>query len=587
MNQPTQETGTLLSVGTQLGDYVIEQLLGCGNEGAVYRARDVVLGRRVALKTVKDGSSAHTRCVEEARLMARAEHPSVLRVYHAHRHQRIWYVALEYAGCGSLHSRIKSLGELLPREALEFLEQATEGLSHVHRLGILHRDVKPQNMLVTTDGNLKISDFGLAVELRGVEYRVPGMVGTPAFLAPERWDEGPIDAAGDVYSLGVCLFYMLTGELPFPSRNAEELRRAHSSFEPRLPDEVPRGIRELVMAMMAKLPEARPALNGEFTKELRRLRDAPRSALRYASERPLVPTVWASRSTSTRCGCIATQLNAHREECERVINSGRHCAVVASDPELLERFWWLISQTLADDRAALARVRLGAGELGPVGQLRERAGMSGHGALELALMSLLERKGQASSGIIEVRSRPGTTDMHLWELGELISAATESGVTVVCLSSDSGSTSDVLSQCGLHVSYLPKHGVAVGELIRAWTRDATAGHFSLTPDALRVLINATVHEQRPWVSTLEQSIAIAGASAQHIVPSWAVLRALEAPTCINDVMDIPAELRRRPTSWPPTDVLALLERLRQTKSDVVLASSSGETRRESRCFRAN
>src|SRR6187549_1615624 len=122
MDQIAQVVGTPLGVGSQLGDYVIEQLLGCGTEGAVYRARDVVLGRRVALKTVRDGSTAHTRCVEEARLMARIDHPSVVRVYHAQRYQRIWYVALEYAGYGSLQSRIKSLGTLVPREALNLLE---------------------------------------------------------------------------------------------------------------------------------------------------------------------------------------------------------------------------------------------------------------------------------------------------------------------------------------------------------------------------------------------------------------------------------------------------------------------------------
>jgi hypothetical protein len=587
MDQIAQVVGTPLGVGSQLGDYVIEQLLGCGTEGAVYRARDVVLGRRVALKTVRDGSTAHTRCVEEARLMARIDHPSVVRVYHAQRYQRIWYVALEYAGYGSLQSRIKSLGTLVPREALNLLEQAIEGLNHVHRLGIVHRDVKPQNMLLTTEDKLKISDFGLATEVRGPEFRAPGMVGTPAFLAPERWDEGGVDAAGDVYSLGVCLFYMLTAQLPFPSKSADQLRRAHASSEPRLPEEIPRGVRQLVSAMMAKAPDARPKLNGELIREVRRLRDVPRASFHHEAERALAPSVWASHSAVSASTCVMTRLEAYRFECERLVMGGQHCAVVASDTELLDRFWWTTNQTLGSEIRTLARLQLGAGELGPIGQLRERAGMNGHGALGLALMSLLERTGQAKTGVVEVRSRFGTSEGHLGELGDLIRAASESSVVVVCLLADPGHHFDASRPRALNVLHLPHRGDAAGELIRAWATDATAGRFSLSADAVRLLTNATVHERRPWVGVLEQSIAIAGANAQHVVPSWAVLRALKSIARINDVMDVPAELRRRPASWPPSDVLELLKKLRHTSSEAGLGLDAADARTAIGCFGAN
>lgn len=587
MDHLAQAMGTPLGVGTQLGDYVIEQLLGCGTEGAVYRARDVVLGRRVALKTVRDGSTAHTRCVEEARLMARVEHPSVLRVYHAQRYQRIWYVALEYAGCGSLQSRIKALGGMLPREALPLLEQAVEGLAHVHRLGILHRDVKPQNMLITAEGELKISDFGLAVELRGHDFRAPAMVGTPAFLAPERWSEGPIDAAGDVYSLGVCLFYMLTGHLPFTSKNADELRRAHASSEPRLSDEVPRGVRELVMVMMAKEPEARPKLDNDFVRELRRLRDVPRSTLRRGSRRTIVPTVWATDAGVSRGARVKAELEAYRVECEHILARGQHCAVVASDSELLDRFWGLTNQTSRLHLPILARLHLGVGELGPLGQLRERAGMNSHGALGLALMSLLERTGQANAGVVEVRAKLGTNQAHFVELGELCRAASESSVRVTCLLADPGHLLEWSKGRGVNVLSLPDRGAAVCELIRAWALDATGGHFVLSPDALRLLVNATVHQRRPWVSVLEQSIAIAGANAQHIVSSWAVLRALESTVRISDVMDVPAHLRTRPRAWPSDDVLQLLEKLRRTCNDAELGLASYEAQTGSGCFGVN
>jgi hypothetical protein len=213
--------------------------------------------------------------------------------------------------------------------------------------------------------------------------------------------------------------------------------------------------------------------------------------------------------------------------------------------------------------------------------------MHGHGALELALMSLRERTGQAQSGVLEVRTRLGTQAAHVVELGELIRAASESAVTVVCLLADSAHPPEVLKPRGLHTLYLPNRGAALYDLIQAWALDATGGHFCLSRDALRLLINATVHDRRPWVGILEQSIAIAGANAQHVVPSWAVLRALKSITRINDVMDVPAELRRRPASWPPSDVFELLQKLRQASAESEGGFASGESKRPNGCFGVN
>lgn len=586
MEHLAQVPAATLAVGTQLGDYVIEQLLGFGTEGAVYRARDVVLGRAVALKTVREGSAAHTRCVEEARLMARVDHSSVLRVYHAQRFSRIWYVALEYAGNGSLHSRVRSLGAMSVREALEISSHAIEGLGHIHRLGIIHRDVKPQNLLLTAEGSLKISDFGLAVEVRSHDFRTPGMVGTPAFLAPERWEDGPIDAAGDAYSLGACLFFMLTGQLPFPSKNADELRRAHLSFEPRLPEDYPRGVRELVSALLAKHPGARPKLDADLAAEVRRLRDLPRSMFTYGRRRTILPSVWACSETFAQHGSLARQVEPFQLECQRSVVNGRHCAVIASDPELLERFWWFAQQPLATTTPTLARLTLTTPD-GALNQLRERSGMSGSGTLSLALTSLRERTGQAKAGIVEVRSKSPVTEAQLAELGELFKAASETSISVVWLMSEAGVATDALNLRGAAAIHLPSTGVALRQLIQAWVKDVTGGNFQLSLDALRLLVNATVHDHRPWTNVLEQSIAIAGANAQRVVPSWAVLWALRSTVRISDVMDVPAELRRRPEVWPPSDVLELLKRLRHAYADLGNASLPPEANKRSGFFGVN
>lgn len=586
MEHLAQVPGTTLAVGTQLGDYVIEQLLGFGTEGAVYRARDVVLGRSVALKTVREGSAAHTRCVEEARLMARVDHASVLRVFHAQRFQRIWYVALEYAGNGSLHSRVRSLGGLSAREALDLLADAIEGLGHIHRLGIIHRDVKPQNLLLTAEGKLKISDFGLAVEARGQDFRAPAMVGTPAFLAPERWQEGPIEESGDVYSLGACLFFMLTAQLPYPSKNAEELRRAHLTFEPRLPEEFPRGVRELVSALLAKQPGARPKLDADLCAEVRRLRDLPRSMFTYGRRRTILPSVWACGETYSKDSAVARQVEPFQLECVRSVAKGRHCAVMASDPELLERFWWFTGQPLAAKMPTLARLVLGTTD-GPLHQLRERSGMNGQGPLSLVLMALRERTGQAKSGIVELRSKVPVSEAQLSEVGELFKAASESGVAVVWLLSEAGVATETLNLRGAIGLHLPSTGAALRQLIQAWVKDVTGGNFTLSSDALRLLVNATVHDRRPWTNILEQSIAISGANAQRIVPSWAVLWALRSTVRISDVMDVPAELRRRPEVWPPGDVLELLKRLRNVYAELSHGSMPPEANKPSGFFGVN
>ena len=584
MEQLTQVSGTPLGVGTQLGDYVIEQLLGAGTEGAVYRARDIVLGRRVALKTVRDGSSAHTRCVEEARLMARVEHPNVLRVYHAQRHHRIWYVALEYAGCGSVHARAKTLGALGVREALGLLAQAADGLAHLHGLGILHRDVKPQNMLLTTDGQLKVSDFGLSTELRGDECRAPGMIGTPAFLAPERWEEGPLAAAGDVYSLGVSLFYLLTGQLPFPSKSSDELRRAHARLEPRLPESTPRGVREVVMAMMAKSPDARPRLDTALCSELRRLREVPKSSLRCVSIGAFPATAWTSRDN--RASRVARELESYREECSRALERDGRCVVFTSDANVLESFWNEVVSRLGPACPLLTRIRLGPGALAPLAQLRERSGMNDGGAPGLALTSLLERNGQASSGVVEVYCDGAAPRAHLLEVVELAQVASTSAVKVCCLSTDVERAEDPVWERFVRVR-LPSRGTLLTELVQAWSLDATGGQFRLSSDALRVLSSATAHEQRPWVGILERSIAIAGANDQHLVPSWAVFRALKATARIEDISDVPAELRRRPASWPPGDVFELLMKLRNAAADWEVEHSTAEMTNEARCWGMN
>ena len=155
-----------IDVGSVVANYVIDSVLGRGAEGSVFLARDTLLGRQVALKTLRVAEIGETRGVEEARLLASLEHPHILRVYHTKRHHGVWFVVSEYLGGGSLQARVERTGPLPIPQALELMAQIASALSHVHASGIVHRDVKPQNMLLSQAGQLKLADFGLAADLR-------------------------------------------------------------------------------------------------------------------------------------------------------------------------------------------------------------------------------------------------------------------------------------------------------------------------------------------------------------------------------------------------------------------------------------
>jgi serine/threonine protein kinase len=567
MESLAQSPRGTLDVGAQIGDYVVEHLLGQGTEGAVYRARDVILGRYVALKTVREGSAAHTRCVEEARLMARIDHPSVIRVFHVRRHQRIWYVALEFAGRGSLQARIKALGALPPRETLLLTAQAIEGLGHVHRSGIIHRDVKPQNMLITADGKLKLSDFGLALETRsGGNLRAPGMVGTPAFLAPERWEDAAVEASGDVYSLGVSVFFMLTGHLPFAGNDVSNLKHSHFKAEPRFPDTIPRGVRELVAAMMAKTPSDRPRLDTLLLAEVQRLTLNPESAFDYRSEQPLSPSVFTRTGLWHRSSKVSRVLSQLRDECSSTLNQKRHCAITADDDVVLHRFWEETSRAITAQHPSLARITLETEHVGLATSLRERAGAQAPATLRQVLAVLKDRTGPSKTGIIELRPRAGLGALQRRELDDLIVAASEAEVRVVCFVTGTAAT-EYTRTLGLRLISLPTSGVSLRALMRAWTHDVTGGQMIVSADGLRVLASETASKQLPWVKVLEQSIAIAAASGSRIVPSWAVWRSQQSTTPATDVLDVPAAMSQRPSSWPPPEVLKRLRELRVSERE--------------------
>jgi serine/threonine-protein kinase len=248
------------------GRYEIVRPLGHGAMATVDLAHDVELDRPVALKRLAENlardEDLRRRFVREARLAARLAHPNVVRVFDVGEDEGRPFIAMEYVDGETLADLVARRGPLPASEVASLGRQACAGLAAAHAAGLVHRDVKPQNLLLGTDGVLKLGDFGIAVGHDGTRLTLAGTVlGTVGYLAPEQARGEQVTAAADIYALGAVLYELLTGQ---PSRSAESLTElsAIGSFEPPDPSiRIPGAPAELVAAVascLAVRPEDRP-----------------------------------------------------------------------------------------------------------------------------------------------------------------------------------------------------------------------------------------------------------------------------------------------------------------------------------------
>ncbi len=265
-----------VEAGRKLGRYVLSRKLGAGGMAEVWEAFDEGLHRSVAVKVVRDEIAGEAefreRFIREARLAAGLEHPRILPIYDFGTEAGVTYLVMPLLPGGSLRERIA--GPMHPEEAIDCLASIAAALDHAHARGVLHRDVKPSNVLVDASGSLLLADFGLAKSTAvSSELTAAGMVvGTPAYMAPEQAIGRPVDARADQYALGVLAFELLTGRTPFRSESPfavldKHLREAPpppSTFVPSLPPSV-----DAVLARaLAKLPQERFATCREMVEAL-------------------------------------------------------------------------------------------------------------------------------------------------------------------------------------------------------------------------------------------------------------------------------------------------------------------------------
>ncbi|HEU4451249.1 MAG TPA: serine/threonine-protein kinase [Gaiellaceae bacterium] len=259
------------------GRYVLERELGHGGMSTVHLARDTELGRPVALKLLAGhlaGDDAfRERFLREARLAARLSHPNVVQVFDTGEEDGRPFIVMECVSGVTLAQELEGRGRLAPAEAVDLALQACGGLAHAHDAGLVHRDVKPGNLLLREDGVLKIADFGIARAVESTQLTQAGSVlGTAAYLAPEQAAGERVTAAADIYSLGVVVYEALTGRTPFAFESLADLVALQQGDGPvpvrELEPGVPEALEEAVMRCLARNPAYRPPSAAALAHEL-------------------------------------------------------------------------------------------------------------------------------------------------------------------------------------------------------------------------------------------------------------------------------------------------------------------------------
>jgi serine/threonine protein kinase len=280
------------------GRYVLGESLGSGGMGEVYLAHDGVLERNVALKVLRSQYAGDEEFAErfrrEARSAASLSHPNIVQVYdRGEAEDGTSYIAMEYVPGGTLKEQIGRRAPFRDREAAAVGAQIADALEAAHERGVIHRDIKPQNVLVTALGNLKVTDFGIARAASAVTSSASGAIfGTAGYISPEQALGEPVGPASDLYSLGVVLYEMLTGELPFTADNSIAVCMKHVN-EPPLPPkilnpDIPDGMNALVLMLLAKHPTDRYESALELMTDLERVRDGlPPTLALQATTQPL------------------------------------------------------------------------------------------------------------------------------------------------------------------------------------------------------------------------------------------------------------------------------------------------------------
>lgn len=275
--------------------YQIEGRIGSGGMAEVYRARDLMLERAVAIKLLREDFTHdlafRERFKQEAKAAASLSHPNIVTIHDFGFDEQQVFIVMEYIPGTDLKSILESRGILSVEETFHLIIQACAGIGYAHRAGLVHCDVKPHNMIVTPDQRLKVTDFGIARALASIQSQEVNNVvwGSPQYFSPEQAAGRPPSPASDVYGLGVVLYEMLTGRLPFTAGTAAELSRMHRTAAPTPPIEynplIPPSLEQACLKVLSKEPSSRYRTADQFGRVLISLRNSLQ-----ASQAEVAPT---------------------------------------------------------------------------------------------------------------------------------------------------------------------------------------------------------------------------------------------------------------------------------------------------------
>jgi hypothetical protein len=279
------ESNRAMTTGLKAGRYEIMGELGRGAMGVVYKATDPVIGRTVAVKTIKlseEGTGLSrpellTRFQTEARAAGLLTHPNIVVVFDAGEEDGLYYITMELVEGKSLQAHLDGGQAFALPRVLRIMEQTCSALQFAHERNVVHRDIKPANIMLTADDTVKVTDFGTAKILQfGTMQQTAHVMGTPSYMSPEQVKGRAVDGRSDIFSLGVLLYEMVTGEKPFPGQNITTVIYKIVNEEPVPPRQIDPsihpGINAVVMKALAKEPEARYQSCREMLEDLRNYR---------------------------------------------------------------------------------------------------------------------------------------------------------------------------------------------------------------------------------------------------------------------------------------------------------------------------